>query len=105
MRNNAMSLSFGYLTNKSRKRNDGITELIELDLFEISIVAAPANADTRIIDMKALGGGGQYGAWVPLDWVDFNEDELKSLSPDALREKAEQVAREHAPVVVATFEC
>lgn len=36
---------------------------------------------------------------------DLEPRSLSSLSHHALREKAERTAREHAPVVVATFEC
>jgi uncharacterized protein len=36
MKNNAVSLSFGYLVTKSRKRRDGIQDLLEIDLFEIT---------------------------------------------------------------------
>jgi HK97 family phage prohead protease len=50
MKNNTMSLSFGYLTVKSQRRDDGINELHELDLFEVSIVPAPANPDTPITE-------------------------------------------------------
>jgi HK97 family phage prohead protease len=55
MKSGSMSLSFGYLVpqGKSRKAADGATELLELDLFEISIVPAPANPDTRILSMKS----------------------------------------------------
>jgi uncharacterized protein len=53
MKNGSMSLSFGYLVSKSQKRKDGITELREIDLFEISIVPVPANPDTRILSMKS----------------------------------------------------
>jgi uncharacterized protein len=53
MKANAMSLSFGYLVKKDRKRRYGVRELQEIDLFEISIVPSPANADTRILSMKA----------------------------------------------------
>lgn len=52
MKNNAVSLSFGYLA-KTRKGKDGVTEIYEIDLFEISIVPAPANADTRILSLKS----------------------------------------------------
>jgi hypothetical protein len=50
--NNAVSLSFGYVTLKTRKRG-GINDLLELDLFEISIAPHPANPDTRVLSMKA----------------------------------------------------
>lgn len=52
MRNNAVSLSFGYLVTKSRDREDGIRELLGIDLFEISIVPVPANPETRILSLK-----------------------------------------------------
>jgi hypothetical protein len=48
-----VSLSFGYLATDKARRDDGVQELRELDLFEISIVAAPANADTRILSYKS----------------------------------------------------
>ena len=53
MKSNSMSLSFGYGITKARKAAGGIQELQELDLFEISIVPVPANADTRIISVKS----------------------------------------------------
>jgi uncharacterized protein len=52
MKNDAVSLSFGYVTLKARKRS-GVNDLLELDLFEVSIVPHPANPDTRVLSMKA----------------------------------------------------
>jgi uncharacterized protein len=52
MKNDAVSLSFGYVTLKTRKRG-GVNDLLELDLFEVSIVPHPANPDTRVLSMKA----------------------------------------------------
>jgi uncharacterized protein len=52
MKNDAVSLSFGYVTLKARNRG-GINDLLELDLFEVSIVPHPANPDTRGLSMKA----------------------------------------------------
>lgn len=52
MKNNAVSLSFGYLPTKQRKAKDGVNELLELDVFEISVVPAPANPDTRFLSLK-----------------------------------------------------
>ena len=52
MKNNAVSLSFGYMISKSRDREDGIRELLGVDLFEISIVPHPANEDTRFLELK-----------------------------------------------------
>ena len=55
MKDHAVSLSFGYLTVNSFRRPDGVKELRELDLFEISITPSPANPDTHILETKSLG--------------------------------------------------
>jgi uncharacterized protein len=52
MKNDAVSLSFGYVALKTCDRG-GINDLLELDLFEVSIVPHPANPDTRVLSMKA----------------------------------------------------
>jgi HK97 family phage prohead protease len=52
MKDQRVALSFGYLTVTSRKRGE-VTDLLELDLFEISIVPSPANPQTRILEMKS----------------------------------------------------
>jgi len=52
MKNGAMSLSFGYKVDKARRGAGGIKELLALDLFEVSLTPAPANADTRVLAMK-----------------------------------------------------
>lgn len=54
MKNGAMSLSIGYLVTRQHKRDDGIRELRGIDLFEISIVPHPANADTKILGTKSV---------------------------------------------------
>jgi hypothetical protein len=52
MKDNRVGLSFGHLTVNSRKRGE-VTDLLELDLFEISIVPSPANPQTRVLEMKS----------------------------------------------------
>lgn len=54
VKNNAVALSFGYLATKQRKRRDGVNELLEIDLYEISIVPAPANPDTKFLSYKSV---------------------------------------------------
>lgn len=49
----AMSLSFGYMVVSDRSAKDA-TELLELDLFEVSVVPGPANADTRFLTLKSV---------------------------------------------------
>lgn len=53
MKAGTMSLSFGYMV-VSEKQADDANELHELDLFEISIVPGPANADTRFLSLKSM---------------------------------------------------
>lgn len=54
MKTGSMSLSFGYIATKQQKGADGVNELHEIDLFEVSVVPAPANADTRFLSLKAI---------------------------------------------------
>lgn len=53
MKAGTMSLSFGYMV-VSEKQADDANELHELDLFEISVVPGPANADTRFLSLKSM---------------------------------------------------
>ena len=102
MKNNAMSLSFGYITTKRRKRGDGVNELQELDLFEISIVPHPANPDTRIVEMKSIDHAAGDDMHTIITKV-FAKAESASI--ETLEQKSERIAREHAPVQIASFEC
>lgn len=84
MRNGAMSLSIGYMVSRDHKRSDGVRELHSIDLFEVSLVPIPANADTRVISMKS--------------------ETAPQLDPESdlqIWEKAQW--RETHPVKVATF--
>lgn len=55
VKGNRIALSFGYLATKTAKRDDGVTLLEELDLYEVSLTPAPANADTRVLSWKSAG--------------------------------------------------
>ena len=46
-------LSIGYITRKANKQTNGIRELVELGLTEISIVTKPANERTLITSVKS----------------------------------------------------
>ena len=50
-----IGLSSGYLTTDHRVGADGTKELVELDLFEITLTPTPANADTRVLETKSIG--------------------------------------------------
>ncbi|WP_180006421.1 MULTISPECIES: HK97 family phage prohead protease [unclassified Acinetobacter] len=46
-------LSIGYVVKKFNKRADGIREIIEVDLLEVSIVTMPANEESLITSVKS----------------------------------------------------
>jgi HK97 family phage prohead protease len=52
MKDNRVGLSLGYMTIKSQRR-DGINELLELDLYEISIAPGEINPGTRFLSLKS----------------------------------------------------
>jgi HK97 family phage prohead protease len=49
---NSVGLSFGYLVTNERQGADGVRELHDIDLFEVSITPAPMNPDARILSSK-----------------------------------------------------
>ena len=48
-----IGLSFGYLTKRARDRKGRGRDLLQVDLFEVSLTAAPVNDGTRILDYKS----------------------------------------------------
>ena len=72
--------------------------LDSIDLFEISLVAAPANADTRILSAKSIG------ADVRADTQAWMERILADVGPaEDLREKSLRLAKQAAPPKTASF--
>ena len=66
MKANSVGLSFGFLTTASHTDGE-VRVLDEIDLFEISITPAPANADTRILSTKTASvRGGFYSGELEL---------------------------------------
>lgn len=51
-------LSIGYSTKRARRDPDtGVRELLEVELWEISLVTLPANAQAQVTVLKAAQGG------------------------------------------------
>ena len=86
MKDNRVALSFGYLVTGDRKRRDGVRELTELDLFEVTLTPSPANPDTRVLSMKGTNN--------------WRKRELGQR-----REIDELAVKAHSPVQIETFEC
>lgn len=62
MKRNRASLSIGYLVLDKATRADGLVELREIDLLEVSIVSQPANADTVVLSTKHAEGSDAEGS-------------------------------------------
>lgn len=77
----AMSLSFGYMVLKERKA-DGVNDLHEIDLFEVSVVPSPANADTRFLELKSVPEMGPDEIREELAQLRKRIDELESAQDD-----------------------
>ena len=96
VKSRSIGLSFGFLVVKSHDEPDGVRVLDELDLYEVSLTATPANSDTRIIAAKSQ------------DWREVRQYEDGDGNPinyHELRELVKQKSweREH-PVQVASFD-
>lgn len=91
MKTGSMSLSFGYMVTKERQAKDA-NELLEIDLFEVSVVPGPANADTRFLSLKSIAD-----IEAELDQLQKRLDELKAAA--ATEEPPVEVAPEQTPEV------
>lgn len=105
MKRNRVGLSFGYLVVDAAERSDGVTELRELDLFEVSITPAPANPDARILSTKHERPDlAAEGSWADVVLVEREpEDDPIDRKADELLAIAAKSARRREPVEVATF--
>lgn len=91
----AVALSFGYLVVKDRKRRDGVRELRELDIYEVSLTTSPANPDTRVLSAKSY----------PLDAKVFQDPKTgRMMNVAELHEHTREMAAKSAPVRIARFE-
>jgi HK97 family phage prohead protease len=100
VKNNAVALSFGYLATKQRKRRDGVNELLEIDLYEVSIVPAPANPDTKFLSYKSVEVAldeeterlNEDPDKAVDDGCDDEPERAKSAPQDPLRKRSDEVA-------------
>lgn len=98
-----LGFSFGYLILASTERQGGGRHITDLDVFEITATTIPSNGDTRVIGWKALDDP-QFVA-VRDQWRGHILDLLGSEPSQPQRDKAQLVARKHAPIQTQTFEC
>jgi HK97 family phage prohead protease len=55
-RGKSMGLSIGYRPKKWNYRDDGVRELIDIELREVSLVTVPAEPKARVASVKSTGG-------------------------------------------------
>ena len=125
VKSGTLGFSFGYLIGDAVKRGDGIHEITELDVYEISACATPMQHSTRVTSFKSadreppsldelrrLEAGLGLGEPAKLQKV-HNEARDSMLAAmggtngdraKTLRARAEQAAREHGPIQVASFD-
>lgn len=96
MKTGSMSLSFGYVVVKATKAADGVNDLQELDLFEVSVVPGPANADTRFLALKSVPEMTDAEVREELSQLRKRIEELESATEDADDVKDEE---EQTPAV------
>jgi Escherichia/Staphylococcus phage prohead protease len=86
---NALGFSFGYIATQSREEGK-VRVLDEIDLFEVTVTASPANERTRLLALKALeeGCSAEGPGWLG----SFDIDE-------------KSIAAAESPIRIAEFEC
>jgi uncharacterized protein len=98
MKAGRIALSFGYLVTADFKREDGVRELLGIDLFEVSLTPSPANPNTRIVSMKGTS------SFEPSEHRDRRKrKEVEELAAE-LAAKAAREAKRNRPVRIKTFE-
>ena len=91
MRSGAIDgLSIGFRTVKSRREGRNARALLEIDLWEISIVTFPMLPEARIGKVKALSFGGatpttrEFERWLTQD-AGFTRSEARALMRDGIK--------------------
>jgi HK97 family phage prohead protease len=128
VKSGTLGFSFGYLIpdGGATKRDDGIREIRELDVYEVSACSTPMNAATRVTGFKGadreppsldelrhleasldLDGNEQRRQQTADEFVALLLTAMGSTNGDrakALRARADKAAREFGPIEVETFD-
>jgi HK97 family phage prohead protease len=103
MKNGSISLSFGYMVTADREAKDGIRELLGIDLFEITFTPSPANAETRILEMKSASAYDFEPEFQMLKEADRKAERVHEEAGRQLKAE-EREAKRARPIRVRTFE-
>jgi uncharacterized protein len=109
MKAGRIALSFGFLVTHDFKREDGVRELLGIDLYEVSLTPSPANPDTRIVSMKSAGSN---GAFSDDDWAEMfgparrkTQEQIDAEILEVAEGFEKQEAKAARPIQIKTFEC
>lgn len=83
--------SIGYVVIRSRKNVAGYTELLELEVKEVSIVTYAANTKTHLLEVKSKASNGEM----------ITKSDLRNLlleQTDLSRRTVEKITRDYNPV-------
>jgi uncharacterized protein len=93
---NRVGFSFGFLATSSRKRSDGARELLEVDVYEVSVTPSPMNNRTRVLDTKSATTETRR-------YLDPRTGRLMNVAE--LRAHTKAMAKRTPPIRIARFEC
>jgi HK97 family phage prohead protease len=94
MKTDSMSLSFGYMVVSQQEDKSGVNALQEIDLFEVSVVPGPANADTRFLALKSITDMGNAEIRAEIQELHKRLDELESATEEPQVDDREQAPPE-----------
>jgi HK97 family phage prohead protease len=101
----AIGFSFGYIIIDSTDRDGGGRHITALDVFEVTATPTPMNNDTRVLSTKAIDHDLKHVRDEYRDLMASLYGASETKAPETMRMKADRLAREHAPIQIASFEC
>jgi HK97 family phage prohead protease len=76
-------LSIGYRVRRERRANDGVNELLDVELHEVSLVLSPANERARVLAIKDAARGSGTLRSRAARTSDGARDRAAAISPSA----------------------
>jgi uncharacterized protein len=91
-----VGFSFGFLATRSGKRSDGSRELLEVDVYEVSVTPSPMNNRTRVLDTKSATTETRH---------DLDPRTGRLMNVAELHEHTKAMAKRTEPIRIVSFEC
>lgn len=90
VKSDTVSLSFGFLGEVTPRAKDGTREIVNIDLYEVSLTPAPANPDTRFLSLKTVDV-------VSVEQADQLREQLRAVTAE-LEEATKSLAEANATI-------